>query len=155
MNTGREKVVVDTSLALKWVIYESDTPSARALLSQWIKQDFIIAAPDLLIYEITNVFYKSIRRNMLSLEKAISAFEILIQIGLTYTEVKDEKLSLQALDFARQFKLPATYDAHYLALAEREGCEFWTADARLYHAVREQLAWVRLMADDPAASTPA
>lgn len=155
MNSERGKVVVDTSLALKWVIYEVDTPLAKTLLNQWIEQDFVIAAPDLLLYEIANVFYKSIRRNTLSLEAAINAFDALMQTGLTYTAIRDEKLSLSALDFAHQFKLPATYDAHYLALAEREQCEFWTADSRLYNSVGEQLAWVRLMADDPATSTPA
>jgi hypothetical protein len=38
--------------------------------------------------------------------------------------------------FTFQFSLPATYDAHYLALAERENCEFWTADTRLFNAIK-------------------
>jgi len=57
---------------------------------------------------------------------------------LEYTE-----LSKQAITLAQQYSLPATYDAHYLALAEHEKCEYWTADSRLCNAVRDKLPWVR------------
>jgi predicted nucleic acid-binding protein len=56
------------------------------------------------------------------------------------------------IELASQFNLAATYDAHYLALAERENCEFWTADERLYNSVRDRFSWVRLMADPLSAS---
>ncbi|HAG99010.1 MAG TPA: PIN domain nuclease, partial [Ktedonobacter sp.] len=52
-----------------------------------------------------------------------------------------------AIEFAHRFHLPATYDAHYLALAQREQCEFWTADARLWNTVKNELNWVRLLGD--------
>jgi predicted nucleic acid-binding protein len=48
-----------------------------------------------------------------------------------------------ALDLAERFSLPAAYDAHYLALAEWLGGEFWTADRRLVRAVQKDLPWVR------------
>lgn len=51
------------------------------------------------------------------------------------------------MELAHQFNLPATYDPHYLALAEREGCEYWTADARLWNTVKGKLAWVRWLGD--------
>ena len=50
----------------------------------------------------------------------------------------------QTMSFASRFNRPATYDAHYLALSEREGAEFWTADQHLYNAIHHQLPWVRL-----------
>lgn len=35
-----------------------------------------------------------------------------------------------------------TYDGHYLALAEREGLDLWTADRRLANSAREvDAAW--------------
>jgi predicted nucleic acid-binding protein len=43
--------------------------------------------------------------------------------------------------------LPAAYDAHYLALAEREQCEFWTADTRFLRAIDGKLPWVHPLAD--------
>jgi predicted nucleic acid-binding protein len=54
-------------------------------------------------------------------------------------------LHWRAMDLAERFSLPAVYDAHYLALAERLGGEFWTADRRLVEAVQGALPWVRLV----------
>lgn len=155
MSNINNKVVVDTSLALKWVVYETDTPLARILLRNWIQQNAILLAPDLLSYELTNILYKRMRKNELTLEGATRAFNLLMQTNLSFVTITDEMLSLKALDFANRYKLPATYDAHYLALAEHEQCEFWTADARLYHTVKERLPWVRLMLNDPSAPVPA
>jgi len=47
----------------------------------------------------------------------------------------DVSLHRWAVDLAERFSLPAAYDAHYLALAEWLGGEFWTADRRLAQAV--------------------
>ncbi len=51
------------------------------------------------------------------------------------------------MELAERFRRPATYDPHYLALAEREGCEFWTADERLWNAVKADLPWVRWLGE--------
>lgn len=51
------------------------------------------------------------------------------------------------MNYAHRFHLPATYDAHYLALAYREGCDFWTADTRLWNVVKSELKWVHLLSN--------
>ncbi len=51
-------------------------------------------------------------------------------------------LHRRAWELARHFGRPAAYDAHYLALAEMKGCPLWTADKRLFNAVRAELDWV-------------
>ena len=152
MNQKQNVVVVDTSLALKWVVYETDTPLAQTLLDNWIQRNFRILAPDLLMYEITNSLYKRIRRNELTLEGADRAFSLLMKTNMNFEIITNEMLSLKALDIASRYKLPATYDAHYLALAEREECEFWTADERLYNSVKDQFSWVRFMVDPPSSA---
>lgn len=53
----------------------------------------------------------------------------------------------RAWERAYRFKQPAAYDAHYLALAEMLGCEFWTADRRLHNAVKDELPWVKWLGD--------
>ncbi len=66
-----------------------------------------------------------------------------MNLGLRFSG--DAELHRQALKIAQRYNLPATYDAHYLALAERLGIEFWTADRRLFNAVRSSLSWVNLV----------
>ena len=42
-----------------------------------------------------------------------------------------------------QFNQPTAYDTAYLALAQLDRCDFWTADRRLYNTVKEELPWVK------------
>jgi predicted nucleic acid-binding protein len=52
-----------------------------------------------------------------------------------------------ALEIAEQHDLPAAYDAHYVALAERLRCILWTDDQRLLRALSGRLPFVRPIAD--------
>ena len=51
----------------------------------------------------------------------------------------------RALELSRELKLPAAYDAHYLALAESEGVDFFTSDQRLYNAAKNRVSWITLV----------
>lgn len=136
----RDKVVVDASLAIKWVIDEPYTSEALALLSEWGTRQVSIIAPSLLTFEAVNAIYKRVSRNQLSLGEARRALADLLLI----TPVLDHEpdIHIRALELAHQFNQRASYDAHYLALAGREGCPYWTADERLWNTVRDRLAWV-------------
>ncbi len=57
----------------------------------------------------------------------------------------DAELHQQAFDIAQRYALPATYDAHYLALAKRFNIELWTSDKHLFNAVQSALDWVKLV----------
>lgn len=52
-------------------------------------------------------------------------------------------LHRSAWEFAAQLRRPTAYDAHDLALASEFGCEFWTANERLFNATRAKFPWVR------------
>ena len=51
----------------------------------------------------------------------------------------------RSLGLAAEFGLGSTYDALYLALAESEGCEMWTADLRLCRAVDDRFSLLRCL----------
>jgi predicted nucleic acid-binding protein len=57
----------------------------------------------------------------------------------------DPRLLERAIDLAAQYRLPAAYDAHYLAVAEALGAPFWTTDQRLFNSVQTGLSWVHLV----------
>ena len=51
-------VVVDASLALKWVLSEVDSNTAIALLQTWNTDKMEIIASALFTYEATNILYR-------------------------------------------------------------------------------------------------
>ncbi|GAC1616126.1 MAG: type II toxin-antitoxin system VapC family toxin [Ktedonobacteraceae bacterium] len=140
-------VVVDASIAVKWVVNEEDSDVAKTLLTKWGNTKMVVTAPSLLIYEITNIFYRHVQSGKLQSEDAKKGLDEIINKTLTFRFSPNTTLSLRAMELAHQFGLSATYDAHYLALAELQECELWTADTRMWRAVKGKLSWIRSLGD--------
>jgi predicted nucleic acid-binding protein len=143
----KKAIVVDTSLAIKWVLKEADSEAAEALLLEWSQNEVVVYAPPLLAYEIANALFKNVRKGEISIERAKGAFAEILLSGIELDFPQDHALSLRALELAQKYALPATYDTHYLALAERENCELWTADSRMWRTLQGKLPWVRNLSD--------
>jgi predicted nucleic acid-binding protein len=141
-------VVVDASLALKWVLDEPDSQTAVILLDQWTDEGMSVIAPALFTHEVTNTLYRQVVAGKLAYEEAKQGLTELFSIGVLLKFSLYEDISTQAMEFAHQLNLPATYDAHYLALALHENCEYWTADKRLWNIVKGKFSWVRWFSDD-------
>jgi predicted nucleic acid-binding protein len=135
-----DEVVVDASLAVKWVEQEPYSIEAAALLENWQKQRRRLMAPALFAYEATNAIGKRVKRGQLTIETARERLASLLENGPALQH--DVAVNLRALEIMERFALPSAYDAHYLALAESRRCECWTADERLWNTVRKKLPWV-------------
>lgn len=136
-------VVVDASLAFKWLIKEVYTDEANALGRSWNSQGTRIAAPYLMPVEVTNALHQRVGRGDLTLEAATERMKSLLSSGLELHQ--PARLYGRALELASQFGLRATYDAHYLALAETLGCDVWTADEKFFRAtspVARSVRWI-------------
>jgi len=57
----------------------------------------------------------------------------------------DNYLHYQAIEISQAFSLPATYDAHYLVLAQRFQADLYTSNKPLVHKVKSSLSWVHLV----------
>lgn len=136
------RVVVDASLALKWVLDEQHSPEAQQLLAAWADEQVRVMAPSLLIYEAVNVLYQRVRRQQLTVASARAAFSALMESSLSFVGGDEADLASTAIDLAVGHGLPATYDAIYMALAARSGCSLWTADERMWNSVRNTVTWV-------------
>jgi predicted nucleic acid-binding protein len=143
----KSAIVVDTSIVLKWVLDEPDSATALALLTRWVNEGTVIQAPALLTYEVANALYQRVRKGEITAEKARQALEDVLLPELELNFLEYTELSKRAITLALQHSLPATYDAHYLALAEYKQCEYWTADTRLWNAVGDKLPWIRRLSD--------
>jgi predicted nucleic acid-binding protein len=135
------EVVVDASLALKWVVEEPYSVEAHALLSRWRESRRRVLAPALFLYEVTNALAKRMQRRQLTLEQSKERLRFFLESGPLLKQIGG--IHPRALELMERFGLPTAYDAHYLAVAESERCECWTADERLWNSVKRELAWVR------------
>ena len=141
-------VVVDASLAFKWLVKEIYTAEANALGRLWNSQRTRIAAPYLMPVEVTNALHQRVGRGDLKLETAMQRMESLLSSGLELHQ--PTHLYNRALELASQFGLGATYDAHYLALAETLGCDMWTADEKFFRAASPIARSVRWLGETAA-----
>ncbi len=119
-------IVIDASVALKWVLDEPGSDAAEALL----EEDLI--APSLWLIEAANVLWRLSRRG------DISAAEAKVRLVQLYsspvaTAALEDDLSVAA-DLANTLGHPV-YDCLYLAMALRENTYVVTADRRFHAAV--------------------
>lgn len=136
-----EVVVVDASFATMWAIPEAHSPRALALVEGWARRAIGLLAPCLLLPEVTNAVYKRVVRRELTLVEAQRALAIVLGFGI---EIREEPgLGHQAMEWAARLRQPAAYDTQYLALAELNGCEYWTGDQRFFRAARPAASRVR------------
>jgi predicted nucleic acid-binding protein len=137
------KICVDASLALKLVLSEPDSESVQGEWQNWIRAGVEIVAPDLLIYETASVLRNRVYRKEITQREADEALHILAALDVIYYQPAG--IREMAWELARRFNRPTGYDAFYLALAQEEGCPFWTGDKRLYNTVKSQLKWVHVL----------
>jgi predicted nucleic acid-binding protein len=133
---------VDANLVIRLVADPKDE-SVRRLWDRWDAEGRQLTAPTLLYYEVANALYRYRRQGLMSLAAVRLALKAALSLPLHLHGEAD--LHQRALRLAERFSLPATYDAHYLALAEQLGAEFWTTDRKLARAVQAALPWVHLI----------
>ena len=142
-------VVADASLALKWVVPEDDSSTAQALRLRWEERGESLVAPPIFRSEVTNVLYRLVRRRALFVEDAEEALGALLRI---VSILKPADLYQEAFAIAGQLGIGSTYDALYVALAEAERCELWTADRKLVRAAQPEFPRVRWVGEAPGLS---
>jgi len=118
-----------------------DSP-IQELWQSWISEEIHLVAPTLLFYEVTNALYQQQKNNILSPEIIWQTLELSLELPITL--VNEANLHLKAREIAMRYNLPATYDAHYLALAEWMDIELWTADQCLVNTLKSfKVKWVK------------
>lgn len=135
-------VVVDTSVAIKWVVTEDYTENAQALLAYFQRRNDPIYVPSLFLYEAANVLYSFVRERLFSVQECNQAIQDLFK--LVYPVQPDTRMTVRAVVIADALQTKKTFDAHFLALAERMDCTLWTADSNFRRAVLKR---------DPTVST--
>ncbi len=124
------RLVIDASVAIKWVVEERGTAEALAM------RRHRLLSPDLLIPECANILWKKTRRQEMGRDEALLAARLLQQANVELIPMRG--LLEPATRLAIHLGHPA-YDCIYLALAQASRCSFVTADRRFCAKVHGQV----------------
>lgn len=121
-------LVVDASVALKWLIAEEDSESAHRLAAG--AED--LHAPRLMASEVANALWRKARVGEIGRDRAGVLMAAVTEMPVRWSA--DETLCADAVRLALALDRPV-YDCVYLALAHRVGAQVVTADMRFANAL--------------------
>lgn len=131
-------LIVDASIAAKWVVDQPLSTEARALMGR----EELFLAPTLLLAEAGNALWRHFRVGDITREQTERGLNV---IGRAFTQlVPLDQLHNEALRLAIDLDHPI-YECFYLALAQREKAPLVTADKRLLK-LGERLADIEVRA---------
>lgn len=126
-------LVVDASVALKWVITEPGSDDANRLLDESTRGSVVLVAPEHMLGEVGNGLRKRVARGLLEAGAAIDALVAITELDLHL--LAGAERWVHSLTNALRWGV-TTYDALYIAAAIDVGGELVTADGRLVTAAR-------------------
>jgi predicted nucleic acid-binding protein len=127
------KYVLDTNVALKWVLPEPDSAKANNLRSEFQHGLHELLAPDVFPVECAHALTRAERQKIVQPGEAAKLLFAILGAGPTLHPY--QPLLPRAVELSSQLHI-GVYDCLYLALTEQEQCEMVTADAHLATAAR-------------------
>ena len=124
------RLVVDASVAVKWLVEEEDSEAADRLLDGRHE----LFAPRLLASEVGNALWRKVRAEEIELRRAGALAAAIPEMPVSW--MGEEAVCSEAVRLSLALDRPV-YDCIYLALAYRLGANLVTADIRFVNALSE------------------
>ncbi len=128
--------VIDANVAIYVVMPGRHHAAAVNLLERLVTEETPIYVPHLWLSEVTTAIRKTVSLAGISRENALQALRAALTLPVSVI-AEDVDLCMQAYAWAERIGHLATYDALYLALAERLEADLYTADRKLFDRCRE------------------
>ena len=122
------KLVLDASVAVKWVLPEGETQKALLLRDDYRKKTHLFIAPDTFPVEVAHALTRAERKGVLKQQEALLKLADVLSTAPIFHSYLT--LLTRAVELSSHHRI-GVYDCLYLALAEHEQCQFVTADQRL------------------------
>jgi len=130
------RYVLDASVAARFLLSESLSDEAAAVLRDFIDGRVELAAPSIMIYEVGNTLWKAAREGSVDVDAARRKQLRFFDLGVSTVGLGDGD-HLDTLK--RAHALDATYyDAAYATAALKSGATLLTADDALYRRTAGQ-----------------
>ena len=140
------RYVLVSCVAVKWFLAEPDSAKAIQVLDEFNRQVHQLLAPDVFPVEIAHALSRAERRGLIQPPAGSQHLSDL----LAYLPALHSSLTLlpRAYELSSQARI-GVYDCLSVALAEREGCDLLTADARLVNSLRPAYSFLTALASLP------
>jgi predicted nucleic acid-binding protein len=133
------KAVLDSRVALKWVLAEADSAKALDVRTKFQKQLHELLSPDIFFAECAHALARAERKAII---KQGEAAVLLGDILSTPPDLHGYlALMPRAVEIASDMRC-GFYDCLYIALAEREGCELLTSDQKMVAHLPAQFPFI-------------
>ena len=140
------KYVLDSSVALKWVLPEVDSGIALRILDEFNNATHDLIAPDVFFPEVANGLATAERQARI---KAGQAATMLLDIARQSPIIlPSSSVLIRAVELSISTK-QAVYDCIYLAVAETEQCEMVSADDAFVRKLQLQFPFLIRLVDFP------
>ena len=143
--------VVDASVILKWSLRDAEEghlAEADSLYEAFLTRRIDLVAPHYARYEVANALEVGRLQRRIDSAGAAARLEWFFRTPIGQGE-DDDSLLLAAMNLAQRESI-AFYDAMYVALSERLGYSFVTADSKLYKRLAPRVAFATWIGDIPA-----
>lgn len=134
------KYVLDSNVALKWVLPEPDSATAIKLRAEARQHIHQLLAPDVFPLEVGHALTRAERMKRITPPNGWALWQAVIADAPMF--VASLPLMPRAYAISSQLRI-GVYDYLYIALAEQEKCEFVTADGPVLNNLRQQFPFIR------------
>lgn len=141
------EVCVDASLVVAWFLPEEFSDEAFALKERWVGEAVELVAPVMLASEVPSTLRQAVYRGRILAGEGDEAFAAFLEMPIRI--IQPENLLPRAWEIGKAVNAPRLYDAFYVALADIEDCELWTADRRLANVVQPRFPRVHWLGEAP------
>ena len=141
--TQKKRYVLDTSVITKWYYKkdEEDLYNASIIYDILESKNYIFFAPDLLIYELLNIYRIKLELDDSRINKIIlELYDLIVILGINKNTFSKAFLAARKLNIS-------FYDSIYLSLSEDLDALLITADKKLYEAVKDKNRKVIMLSD--------
>jgi predicted nucleic acid-binding protein len=133
------RYVLDSSVALKWVLPEADSAKAIRLRDEYKNGIHELLAPDIFTSEIANALATAERQGRIKKGESAVFLHDILRAAPMLRPTAPLLLRAMAVSIATR---RAVYDCVYLALAEAERCELVTADDQFARGLRTSYPFI-------------
>ena len=140
------KYVLDSSVAFKWELSETDSDKADAIRVDFRNAVHELLAPDIFTVEVSHALTRAERQGRIVVGEARKLFLDILTTPPKFVPFQPHLL--RAIDISSMMRV-GVYDCVYVALAEQENCELLTADKSMVNALLKDFPFIIPLASMP------